>query len=526
MTPQYYIDVNPHCSRPLLSNKKLILNFFIYEIHMIDAFIKKKKKFKGNLMVLTLLLFVFHFGIVLSSIQTKNELEVYAHNIAALTSCHLNFLENGTLEGSINVIDPYIKIQTFIPSCIDQFFNNNNENKINKGKENNLKIIYEFIDKEIDNEQFLKLKTKIMYFGWILQMLYYTVADKFLEKLLNSDNFERELIFSKIKIDKNLYKNFRKNHLHRIIENFDNLLELNDETTTSITTPPLSPNKKIVVNNELNEGKEEIKLIENIPSVNKVLLLINGTDIDYEGNRIIKNSNNNNNNEILEFNKNSIKKLKNLIEIMPISHILSSTDSQPSETVKKLVSSFKNMEIKYDQGFNKKNQNEENKIFKEHYNKENGYKLNKKEQIYFAQKLTKIFNKINKTGNSFDKFLEQNDKNNTVYLVIVVNSQVIGVIHELITGQWTNIEPWSISKFVEFKNKNNENKEEITFKNLRLIRSNDQFCLLIPFVINQGYHDTYNKDQFIKKRRLKWLNFLRGINFNTCGGGVAGANEN
>nr|CAD2171176.1 unnamed protein product [Meloidogyne enterolobii] len=68
-----------------------------------------------------------------------------------------------------------------------------------------------------------------MYFGWILQILYYTVADKLAEKLFNSNDFEGGTVLAaiqkKIKLDENRYKDFRKNHLNRIIENFDSSLK-------------------------------------------------------------------------------------------------------------------------------------------------------------------------------------------------------------------------------------------------------------------------------------------------------------
>ncbi|CAK5037642.1 unnamed protein product [Meloidogyne enterolobii] len=153
--------------------------------------------------LLFLLVFLYYFEKATS--QPSQKIEISSNGVAALLSCHLNYLKEGTLgdveQETIPLNEkPYKKIRESIENCLDNINNNcgsigNDIVKLDK--------FYEFIDKTLDNQIYEDLiksrnKTKMMYFGWILQILYYTVADKLAEKLFNSNDFEGGTVLAAI----------------------------------------------------------------------------------------------------------------------------------------------------------------------------------------------------------------------------------------------------------------------------------------------------------------------------------------
>uniref|UniRef100_A0A915MTG9 Uncharacterized protein n=1 Tax=Meloidogyne javanica TaxID=6303 RepID=A0A915MTG9_MELJA len=127
----------------------------------------------------------------------------------------------------------------------------------------------------------------MMYFGWILQILYYTVADKLAEKLFKSNAFEGGTVLAniekKIKLDENRYKDFRKNHLNRIIQNFD--------TTRPSTSsfPPTPPNEENDTDKNSLDSAQNPKCLASsfvYPNIKTVFLLVNGNVNDNELNKL------------------------------------------------------------------------------------------------------------------------------------------------------------------------------------------------------------------------------------------------
>nr|CAD2205377.1 unnamed protein product [Meloidogyne enterolobii] len=344
--------------------------------------------------LLFLLVFLYYFEKATS--QPSQKIEISTNGVAALLSCHLNYLKEGTLgdveQDTVPLNEkPYKKIRESIENCLVNINNNcgsigNDIDKLDK--------FYEFIDKTLDNQIFENLiksknKTKMMYFGWILQILYYTVADKLAEKLFNSNVFEGGTVLAgiqkKIKLDENRYKDFRKNHLNRIIENFDNSLkirkvnfydnykkiknslELNLEkceithnmwlfpqpywwirsknnqgnnhfiTPRTSTRPSTSSFPSTPPNEENDIGKNSLdnvptpnclKLSFVWPNIKTVFLLVNGNA-----------------------NDNELKKLKELFKKIPISHILAAPDTKSLKTATQISKNLETIRVKYDPGF-------------------------------------------------------------------------------------------------------------------------------------------------------------------------------
>uniref|UniRef100_A0A1I8B7N2 DUF1729 domain-containing protein n=1 Tax=Meloidogyne hapla TaxID=6305 RepID=A0A1I8B7N2_MELHA len=432
------------------------------------------------------------------------KIEITANGVAALISCHLNFLKEGTLQ---NIKEPYIRIGESIQSCL--YMMSENDSVINNDMDKLNATFYLNITKEFEKSQELNElllsndKINLMYYGWIIQMLYYIVADNLLGKLLDSNDFELVYILSNKDLDKNRYKDFLKKHLKRIIENFDILLEKHDKniykdfknikyslekkledfevkiykddfkkhylwlklksnskqalfvtprsSTTSFPKSPKDGKDAEETHSNISKKPKFEDVLSNMsasPIVKRVLYLVNG---EIEGEKSEKNK--------------TTENLENLFKSIAITHIFTSRDTSDIANIL-LGVNIKGKKIEESHFLH----TDAKKSFSEIINKcneKNGYKVEKNSYI---KRLTNKWKKVSRI-----KFIEMADKDDTVKIVIVADRNIIGVIHQLITGQWVAAEPGSVSKFVEFEFAQNDEQPEgePTYKNFRLVRSND-----------------------------------------------------
>uniref|UniRef100_A0A915M9T2 Uncharacterized protein n=1 Tax=Meloidogyne javanica TaxID=6303 RepID=A0A915M9T2_MELJA len=331
---------------------------------------------------------------------------------------------------------------------------------------------YEFINKTLEDKQIFKNliesknKTKMMYFGWILQILYYTVADKLAEKLFKSNAFEGGTVLAATR-------------------------------PSTSSSPPTPPNEENDIDKNSSDNAQNPKCLASsfvYPNIKTVFLLVNGN-----------------------VNDNELKKLKELFKKIPISHmhILAAPDTKSLKTATQISKNLKTIRVKYDPGFAKlvengyhletcnnnkfdcnyykdelpKNENDGifakrvsnalEKMLKE-CTSENGYKFSEEDKKTRENALKRNFKTAIKTLKLLRKkvapevSLGKIDKNITNYLVVVAEKETIGKIHQRITGQWADVLNGSVSKFVEFESEENVgtgNGE--MYKKLRLVRSND-----------------------------------------------------
>ncbi|KAF7635896.1 hypothetical protein Mgra_00004615, partial [Meloidogyne graminicola] len=59
------------------------------------------------------------------------------------------------------------------------------------------------------------------------------------------------------------------------------------------------------------------------------------------------------------------------------------------------------------------------------------------------------------------------------HIVIITNNEVIGIISQLITGQWIDVEPFSITKFIEFETNEEASTSSPSYKKFRIIQESN-----------------------------------------------------
>uniref|UniRef100_A0A915NZJ5 Uncharacterized protein n=1 Tax=Meloidogyne floridensis TaxID=298350 RepID=A0A915NZJ5_9BILA len=391
--------------------------------------------------LLFLLVFVCYFEKIIAIPQLS--LEISSNGVAALLSCHLNYLKEGTLgdvkQETIPLNEkPYTKIRESIKDCLVNIKNNCGS--------------IDYLEAKLEN-------CEITHNRWLFPQPYWWIWSK---------------------------NNQGSNHF------------VTPRTSTRPSTssfPPTPPNEENDIDKNSSDNAQNPKCLASsfvYPNIKTVFLLVNGNVNDNELKKLKE-----------LFKKIPISHIlaapdtKSLKTATQISKNLKTIRVKYDPGFAKLVENGYHLETcnnnKFDCNYYKdelpKNENDGifakrvsnalEKMLKE-CTSENGYKFSEEDKKTRENALKRNFKTAIKTLKLLRKkvapevSLGKIDKNITNYLVVVAEKETIGKIHQRITGQWADVLNGSVSKFVEFESEENVgtgNGE--MYKKLRLVRSND-----------------------------------------------------